>query len=463
MKKLSRYFLLLAIIILNAGHICGQEYNITVKAPQLKGDTLRLAYYYGTRTFQKNLSVFDSQGVLHFTGNNLHNGIYILVLNDSTGIELLIENDRNFTVSFGNLFTLEGMTIQPESMSSKYLDFLKNRRQLERQIDTQQRILRAESPASGSSQKTLNTIKTLQDQIQVFTKKVITENPNTLLADYLQMMLPVKPNASSGTEADSLNLRQNLVYFKDHYLDNVNFSDSMLVYTPLLQVKIERYLTLMVPQKPDDVKLAIDHLISISGNSNAMQQFVMNALLNHYYQDINKPVNESAFIYLANKYFLQNTPAWADSSLVNRINAEVLRIQPDALGQPAPSLPLTSLNNQKVQINTTSSKYTLLYFWDAECDVCKKLTPQLYAYYQQNKHKGLKVIAILTDKNHIKEWKAFIEKYNLDWINVYCTAGGRMVEEVYNLAYTPTIYLLNEQHRIIAKDLMINELNNYIK
>ncbi len=463
MKKFSKHLLLVWIVLSCMVRLSGQDYNIEIHAPQLRQDTFRLAYYYGTRTFQKNIGVFDSQGTLHFTGNDLHNGIYILVLNDSTGIDLLIENDRMFTVSFDGPFNMENMTIQPENMSSKYLAFLKGRRQLELEIDKQQRLMRSESPASAASQSSLNKINELQNQIQSLTKKVIDANPNTLLADYLNMMLPVKPPAGSQSVVDSLNLRQNLDYFKEHYLDNVNFSDQQLVYTPLLQVKIERYLTLMVPQNQDDIKSAIDRLAGFSGTGNTMQQFVMNVILNHYYQNINDPENESAFIFLANKYFLQNTPEWADSSLINRIDAEVHRIQPNALGQPAPSLPLISLNNQKVQINTVSSRYTLLYFWDADCDVCKRLTPELYTYYQQNKHKGLKVVAILTDKNHIKEWRDFIGTHNLDWINAYCPAGGRMVEEVYNLAYTPTIYLLDEQHRIVAKDLTINELKNYIK
>ena len=463
MEKFSKYFLLLVIIFFNTIHSYGQDYNITVQAKQLKGDTLRLAYYYGTRTFQKNISVFDSQGILHFTGNDLHSGMYILVLNDTTGIELLIDNDRQFTVTFDGPFRLENMSIQPDGASKKYLDFLQNRRRLERQIDTQQRILRTEGPASSSSQTTLKTIRTLQDQIQVYTKKIITENPNTLLADYLQMMLPVNPPTGNNAQGDSLDIRQNMEYMKNHYLDNIRFSNPELIYTPLLQVKIERYLSLMIPQRPNEIMTAIDYIVKLAGKNDLMQQFVMNTILNHYYRDINNPTNESAFIFLANKYFLNNTPTWADSSLITRIQGEVQRIQPNALGQPAPSLPLISLDNQKVQINMGASKYTILYFWDAECDICKRLTPQLYSYYQENKHKGLRIIAILTDKNHIKEWKTFIEKYKLDWINAYCPAGGRMVEEVYNLVYTPTIYLLNEQHQIIAKDITINELKKYIK
>ena len=135
----------------------------------------------------------------------------------------------------------------------------------------------------------------------------------------------------------------------------------------------------------------------------------------------------------------------------------------DTAGKPSPLYKLVA-------------DYTIICFWDPTCGHCKEEVPRLDSIYRASwKKHGVKIYAVLSadSKEDLKpEWKKFIREHKLeDWTNVYQTkemekavieaqkAGYR---QLYDITLTPTIYLLDNEKRIIGKKLTWQQLDELL-
>lgn len=71
--------------------------------------------------------------------------------------------------------------------------------------------------------------------------------------------------------------------------------------------------------------------------------------------------------------------------------------------------------------------------------------------YREMKDQGLEVVAVAMSTPE-DEWNAFIEKNEMDWINV-TDADNNSIYKKYFVRATPEIYLLNPDRTIIGKHL----------
>jgi len=103
----------------------------------------------------------------------------------------------------------------------------------------------------------------------------------------------------------------------------------------------------------------------------------------------------------------------------------------------------------------------MLYFWDYSCGHCKKVTPKLMEWYLKSKSKGVTVFAVGTETN-AEEWKKYIRENKLNWINAYDPYYQSGLKKVYDIYSTPVLYVLDENKKIIAKRLDVDQLDGLI-
>jgi thiol-disulfide isomerase/thioredoxin len=111
------------------------------------------------------------------------------------------------------------------------------------------------------------------------------------------------------------------------------------------------------------------------------------------------------------------------------------------------------------------AKYLIIIFWEPSCGHCKTELPNLYNYYNELAKDGvdLEVFAMLGDKDTVK-WKNFVQENKLtNWINVWDKNWGTNFKIFYNIYSTPTIYLLDENKKIIAKRINSEQVRDFIK
>ena len=125
------------------------------------------------------------------------------------------------------------------------------------------------------------------------------------------------------------------------------------------------------------------------------------------------------------------------------------------------------------------AKYTILYFWDSGCGHCKKATPKLKKYYEENaKSIGLEVFAVGTELE-LKEWKGFIKEHKLPWMNIsdtpeinknawnYINKGLTTLEslnfrDIYDIYSTPVVLVLDKDKKILGKRIGVEQIEEFI-
>ncbi|MCQ2285088.1 MAG: thioredoxin family protein, partial [Bacteroidales bacterium] len=110
--------------------------------------------------------------------------------------------------------------------------------------------------------------------------------------------------------------------------------------------------------------------------------------------------------------------------------------------------------------------YTVLWFWDPDCDHCQEMTPILHQMYQEHSEEwDFEVFAVEVNNDHDR-WVAFSDKNELwDWTNLSTSMGDANLDfiEYFDIMTTPVVILVNnnDHHTIIARQIPLNELSDF--
>lgn len=129
-----------------------------------------------------------------------------------------------------------------------------------------------------------------------------------------------------------------------------------------------------------------------------------------------------------------------------------------SLGSVAPDFSASSPDGKVISLKQSLGKVTIIDFWASWCGPCRKENPSVVALYNEFHSKGLNIIGVSLDKN-AEEWKAAIAKDKLTWNQVSnLKFWDEPIAKQYGVEQIPTTYLLDNEGRIIAKDLRGEEL-----
>ncbi len=109
--------------------------------------------------------------------------------------------------------------------------------------------------------------------------------------------------------------------------------------------------------------------------------------------------------------------------------------------------------NKKFQLGQLKGKKgTLVVFWASWCGPCRAEIPELKAFYQFYKEKGISLISISTDQN-IGDWKKALEKEKMPWTNLANLPGNaKEINAKYNIQAIPAMFLLDKDDKIVLAD-----------
>jgi thiol-disulfide isomerase/thioredoxin len=130
-------------------------------------------------------------------------------------------------------------------------------------------------------------------------------------------------------------------------------------------------------------------------------------------------------------------------------------------------LDLTDTTGKTSSLYSINAPFTIVTFWDPNCGHCKEEIPRLDSFYKAKwKNYGVAVYSVNIYENEIPAWKKFLSEKNIskEWRQAYETkeartatekAGKANYRQLYDIYKTPTVYLLDKDKRIIAKQLSL--------
>ncbi len=462
--------ILVCLLLISQLNYSQEGYKIKIKIKGLKEkDTLLLGHHFADKMYADDTAFVDKNGWAIFEGKKkLDGGIYVVIVPSLKRryFEFLMDNVQQMTLETDTTDFIKNMKVNGSNENNLFFEWQRTMSNLEKQMRPIQEKLNMHKNNKDSSDYYKNKALEIDKKRKEYWQNTIKNNPNALLTKILKVLTPIEIpefNLPENTpKRDSLIRLYQYVYHKDHYWDNVDFSDDRLLRTPFIHQKLQDFYKNVVLMNPDSLTKEAIKVIELARKNKYFFQYVVVFSVN-YFETSQIMGMDRIFVNLAERYYLKGECWWADSTLINKIGDRVKKLKPNLIGEIAPDLKMEDINGMWHQLKYIKADYIILAFFEPSCGHCKKEIPKLHEYYKTVKDSGIVVFAVYTQHDK-DEWKKFIEEKQLDdWINVWDKYNFTNFRNLYDIYSTPVIYILDKQKKIIAKRIGVEQIEKFIQ
>jgi len=476
MKKLP----VLLFILISSSLAMSQGYHLTVTYKPVTNGYLYLGYYFGDKKYVQDSAVLQPNGQAIFSGTEkLTGGLYIIVdPGKKKFFDILIDKEQQFQLTIDTAsFIISNITGSTENNFLEDYKLVTN--QFYRSYQNWQTELASAKTKKDSAnvQQKMNNVAIASQQ---WRDSFALAHPESYLSLLFRLMKePTYNIAGAKTKQDSINSFYN---YKKQYWQDISFADDRLLRTPMFEQRLNRYMDAVVYRHPDSIKVELDKFILYSRSNKTMFRYFINKFTNDYMNPKYMGL-DVVFLHLFEKYYITNQVDWLEKKDKDLVYNRAYSLMGNIVGEPAAELNLLDTLDKKVNLYSIKSPYTLVVFWDPDCSHCREQVPKLDSMYRSTwKKQGIKIVGVLTDtvRTDISKmplvksnWTKYIREHQLEgWVHLYQTPQMKQAEaannlpgfrQTYDVYQTPTIYLLDEQKRIVAKKISPEQVDEFLE
>ena len=133
-----------------------------------------------------------------------------------------------------------------------------------------------------------------------------------------------------------------------------------------------------------------------------------------------------------------------------------------SIAATAPDFTLTTPEGKQVSLYSVKGKLKIIDFWASWCGPCRMENPNMVKLYNDFKDKGLAIVSVSLDERKVP-WVQAIKKDGMPWTHVSSLKGWKCeVVKQYNIDAVPSIIVLDENNRILAKNIRAEKLRAFV-
>jgi thiol-disulfide isomerase/thioredoxin len=466
-QNMRTYYLksiLLVCSLIFSANIFAQEFGHSIKVRMKgvsEGKTCHLAHFFGYNQYIKVDSAKVINGELAFQGKDpLKGGIYLIVLSPSKYYDFAINGKEQFmeidsdTTDFVANVKFKGS--KENDLLFGYRKFLQEKSKEAEGISLMAKM--KNDPVSQEMNR--KKMETIQKEVDTYMKDLVKNNEGTFAAKVIKgniepEMPTVLPKKANG-RPDSTYLFN---YYKNHFFDNIDFTDERLLRSPFIHTRIERYFKDLVYQTTDSVNHDADRVLKLAKRNPEVYRFALWWVTNKY-ENSEIVGLDGVFIHLAENYYLKDAD-WLDSTQRAKFKERVDVLKPLQTGLVFPTLVVSDSLGREYNPMQSKTKYTLVYFYDPDCGHCKESAPKLMDFYNANKQKvTIYNVSIAYDT---KKMNNFVHTYKTEpLLNLWDAKGKYYFRNNFDVYSTPTNYILDKDKKIIARRIPVDKLEDFI-
>tara|TARA_R110002050_G_scaffold297339_2_gene458648 strand:+ start:59983 stop:61440 length:1458 start_codon:yes stop_codon:yes gene_type:complete len=471
---MNRIILLAIFIATSFGSYA--QHDFTFKIDGLSDTTVYLANYFGGKMYYNDTAMVDSKGVVKFQGQETKpGGIYALIFPDNKTYfqvvvnEPVIEMETRLVNPEGNMNVLKS---EENTAFYEYLNFVM-------EVQSKLAMYKSEGEVADEKEKIKvdEKIKKEQARAETFKANYLKKYEQLFAAKVLRSSDEV--NVPEFKKEDgSMDDTKRFAYYHDHFFDNVDLADDRMIRTPIINGKIETYLTKLTVQTPDSICDAIQYLTSQTADSSLMYKYIVQFSTNHFEKSEIMGM-DAVFICISENYYAKGKAWWLNDKQLEDIMKMYNTRKNLVVGIKADNIILMDQDSNWRSLYDVKAKYTVLVFWSPTCGHCKKEMPKLKEFYDEWKSKGVEVYSVSTEFDN-KDWPKFIKDNGFTWIDVsdnpeinknapvlirsgITTLNSLNFRDYWDIYSTPQYYLLDENKMIIAKRINSEQLPGFIE
>ena len=484
---LKQLFTLALLCTLLSTHTHAQE--LKFKVHNLKDTTLHLVKYMGSKLYFADTAQMKN-GVVIFDGKKHDPGVMALLMPGQKYFEFIFNNEDIHIESKSPDYvgSVRVKKSKENTLFYDYMSFMQEQQKSAKALADQ----RNESTDEVEKERLSAEIKAIGENVKQYQKDLAEKHSDLLVGKIIKMssdiIIPESPKDEQGREIDS---SFNYHYFRDHYFDHIDFSDDRLVRTPVFQKKLEYfYSPQMLLQHPDTLIKYLTVVLDQIPTGSLMYRFVVTNVTSSMEKSKIMGLDKT-FNYLVDRYFCAldkegtRKGFWMDEEKLDELCKNTKTRLRLVQGEIPPNVILTDTTNRNWRdFYSLDSDYIILYFWDPGCGHCKKETPKLEKLYREKlKERNVEIFAVgKATGDDFEAWKKFIRDKGLSFINVgltkeiynqakndprslipsKTTLESLNYQETYDIFATPRVWILDKNKRIIAKQLSVAQIEDYL-
>ena len=418
---------------------------------------------------------------------NVTPGMYRLVFGQTTYARVMGESPQQLDFIFNNENIIletdfkepqENLVVVLSEENRVWFEFLKKEKELqnhlnllEKEVDYfQTRVAAAKFSAQAVAEADLqelkqqtaqkaNTFNQLQMERDRFISNTITRNEGLYASRLIHLFRePLRDGYLSSAERKE--------FYQREYFRHIDFSDESLIQSPVLTDKIFDFLVtynqpgLTQQQREqayvkavDAVMTQINPMVPGSQLNNPVYEFILNYLVTGF-ERLNMG---NVLTYIAENY--AGNLCQTDEKTTLERKLEFQNMKP---GDVVPDFTLDNLRGEPVTLSHVLKPKNLILFWASWCPHCNDMLPQLKTWRRHFQANELEIIAVSLDTSkdnwqQIVRETRFDEFYNLSDLKEW---DGEVAKK-YNIYATPTMFVIDNNLRILAKPNSMSELIEY--
>ncbi|MCL2291084.1 MAG: DUF5106 domain-containing protein [Bacteroidetes bacterium] len=461
MNRILTLFFCTIIFIANAQ----SGYQIRIKTENIHADTLFVKAYdakskrfttFQALKFENDITIKDK--------TPLAAGIYILLADSTMLSEFLISDAKNQKFTF--LFLKDDLKVEGSKENSANLAYTKQMMEFRRQefvLQTEVRQAQQKGLPDYMLQVLADSLFKQYDNIyaerRAFQEKMINENKGLLLASIIQ--------GSKDAPQPPKDYYQNRVklfsFLAEHNFDDFPWEDERMFNTPILDNKFKAFAQHIFPL---DAKASTPIVLKVFNESkkNRNMYYAFFDFLEREFGSIKSPYREEE-LYIAMLKDILNLPDLEETRRL-RYEYELNLIDKNHAGAQAIDFNILLDNGDTISLYDINAEFLMLYFQHPDCPTCVEL---------RNKMKDMGILNNTIASGRLKVVTIYFEDSEDLWRNYLRTRafknwthGWNYDQEIaekrlYDVRHIPMIMFLDKNKRIIKKDLLSNEIEDWLK
>ncbi len=445
MRKLLNRFWILLLACLCTGSAYAQatnatgtpivkKYNIKVKTTQ-QVEKLYIQGFIGPNYYLVDSAVVK-KGTAVFKKNKceLPGGVYLLCYFDSTHTrsdvicEFIINKEPKFTINH----------TQHTDSASGYL------------VNDITITGSEENDLLYAFRNRLMTVFT--PNVREVCQEYLATTPESFAAKYIM--------AAYGSYQTDSDTPEKTEFKKQQIINDFDYSEPRLLHAPLVTTQIiDQWV--MREDDTDTIIATMDNILKRCSNAT-----VRNYFLGHFFSmmDQHDPVYDPVLVHLYDNY----DHDWITEGREGSVKRKIESLRKVLAGAKIPELISHDIDGKAHSTNDIKSKYTVIWFWDPDCDHCQEMTPQLHQMYlDHSEDYNFEVFAVEVNDDYDR-WKKFSDEHELwDWINLSTSMGDQNIDfiEYFDIMTTPVLLLVDNSnyHTIIGRQISLSELQKFFE
>ena len=410
----------------------------------------------GEQNYLADSAMVDARG--HFTLRREHPlaaGFYTFLLPGNKNFSILIDQEQHFTLRTKANDIYPSMKVEGAIDPDLFFQNVVFQSAQDPVLLQMNKIIRSAPPGSPEYEQA----KTRQDQLLAERKAhldgIFNTYPNSFFTKFKiagqNPELPDirKPNGDIDTVAQ-------VVEYRKHFWDGVDFNDDRLLHTPVVVNKLKRYIKELTPQRPDSIIAVSDELIRRVIPTKEYFKFFSNWIALQYENGRTTVMDgEAVYVHIIQEFFTPELAFWDKPENIEKLRKHAWEMEASTLGRKGPDVVAMDVNGVEKSIYGIKAPIIVIFMFSPHCEHCQEQAPELERIYRKWKDKGVDFFGIGVN-TETEEWRAFVKK-SFSFTNVY-DPTNRAIYAKYFVDNTPELYVLDKDRTIIAKNLHADQL-----